>query len=82
MVEEVFNQILEVIDQIKEDKAVPKNIVIKLNQIIEILNNEDGDMYIRIDKVLQELEEITSDSNLQPFIRTQLWNITSLLESI
>ncbi len=82
MFQDVFNQVIEVINQIKEDKSVPKNILTKLDEMIEILNDEKEDVYIRIDKVLEDLEEISADSNLQPYIRTQLWNITSLLESV
>jgi uncharacterized protein (UPF0147 family) len=39
-------------------------------------------MSLRVDKAQQELEEISADANLQPFTRTQLWNIVSLLETI
>jgi len=38
--------------------------------------------FIRINKALHELEEIADDINLQPFTRTQLWNIVSILEKI
>ncbi len=82
MYRDVFNQVIEVINRIKEDKSVPKNILTKLDKMIEILNDDKVDVYIRIDKVLEDLEEISEDSNLQPYIRTQLWNITSLLESV
>ena len=82
MFKDAFKQVIEIINQIKEDKSVPKNVITKLDEMIEILNDDQEDVYIRIDKVIEDLEEISEDNNLQPYIRTQIWNITSLLESI
>jgi len=78
----IFDEVTEIIRQIEDDKSVPKNVVVKLHEICAILNNEDEDRYIRIDKALQQLENITDDTNLQPFIRTKIWNISSILESL
>jgi len=82
MHDEVLKEVIEIIHQVKDDKSVPKNIISKLNEILDIINEDQPDLYIKIDKILQQLEEISEDSNLQPFIRTRLWNMTSLLESL
>ena len=37
---------------------------------------------MRVDKVRHALEEISEDSNLQPYTRTQIWNIASTLEKL
>ncbi len=74
--------ILESLDEIKGDSTVPKNVKQKIDEIITTLKNESVDISIRVDKVQQELEDISSDSNLQAFTRTQLWNVVSLLETL
>ncbi len=73
--------ILEVLQELSEDSTVPKNIKNKISEVIGILK-KDSDISLKISKALHELEEVSDDSNLQPFTRTQIWNITSMLEKI
>ena len=35
-----------------------------------------------MDEELDEFDEISNDTNLQPYTRTQLWNVVSMLENI
>jgi len=48
---------------------------------MDILNGKT-DLSIRINKALNELDEIADDTNIQSYTRTQIWNIVSLLEKI
>ena len=73
--------IIEAIEEIKEDVAVPKNVKTKLSGIIGILK-EEGDFSLKVNKALSELDEIADDTNLQPYTRTQVWNLVSLLEAL
>jgi len=73
--------IINTIKDLSEDAEVPKNVKQKLKEIIELLDSS-GDDSIKINKVLEELDSIATDSNLQPFTRTQIYNIISLLESV
>lgn len=81
MTEDSLKPIIESMEEFAEDSSVPKNIKIKISGIITELK-KDSDLDIRINKALQELEEISDDSNLQSFNRTQIWNLISLLESV
>lgn len=74
--------VLEAIDELQEDTTVPKNIKIKLQAISSMLKEEKVDPRMVINKVLDQLEELSEDVNLQAYTRTQLWNIVSMLESI
>ena len=78
----LLNQIHELISQLKRDQSIPRNVIIKLESMEKIFEEEGVDPYIKVDKALQVIEEIIDDTNLQPFIRTKLWSISSLLESI
>ena len=78
-------RIVSIIDSLLEvgqDTAVPKNIKEKLKQIVKELKNNKEELSIRKDKALSELDEVVQDTNLQPYTRTQLWNIVSALEML
>lgn len=76
---EQIEEVIDLIKELKDDPTVPKNLLIKLNDINIILDNEE-DISIKADKVIHILDELTNDANLPPYTRTQLWNIVSLLE--
>lgn len=73
--------IVDQINELKEDNMLPKSLNLKLDRIIAILE-KDEHISIKIDKALNELDELTNDANLPSYTRTQLWNIVSLLESL
>ena len=75
-------EIFSLFTQIEEDQAVPKSVKIKLKNAAAILEEEDKDMAVRINKALEELDELCEDSNIQAYIKTELWNLVSLLESL
>lgn len=76
--EDVFNMI----SKIEEDNTVPKNIKIKIQNITIDLKEEEKEIDVRINRALQDLDEISEDNNIPDYIRTQIWSIVSLLESI
>jgi uncharacterized protein (UPF0147 family) len=81
--DERLHNVVEALEELSGDNTVPRNIKSKVEAIIGILKIEDGsDMSIKINKALSELDEISDDTNLQPFTRTQIWNIVSMLEMI
>jgi uncharacterized protein len=81
MVEEELRAVLDAMAELMDDATVPKNVKSKMDGISKILL-EKQDMSIKINKALQGLEEISDDSNLQSFTRTQIWNLISILESV
>jgi len=81
MTEEKIKEIIDALSELSNDLAVPKNIKNKINQMIEILEN-DSDLSIRVNKVLNGLDEISDDTNMQAYTRIQILNIASLLETI
>ena len=82
MVSEQLQDILEALEDIKGDTTVPKNVKLKIDEIIGTLKRTDIEISIKVDKSQQELEDISADTNLQTFTRTQLWNVVSLLETL
>lgn len=76
-----INETISVMKEIKNDETVPKNVKEKLDECITILEGND-EKSMKITKVLHELEEVTTDANLQQYSRAQLFNIISELESL
>lgn len=72
--------LVETLLQLEQDASVPKNIKTKLQLAISVLREDGGDMKIKANKVLQQLEEVSDDPNMPSYIRPQIWNIVSLLE--
>jgi len=72
---------IEALDELRHDNTVPKNIKTKLETIISSLKDEK-EVSIMINRALNELDEISDNNNIQPYTRTQIWNVVSLLESL
>jgi uncharacterized protein (UPF0147 family) len=67
-----MQDIIDLIMEICEDSSTPKNVKEKMNQISIILQGT-SDQSIRINKALNELDEIGNDNNMQQFTRTQIY---------
>ena len=79
---ENLNELIEMITELTEDSSVPRNVKDKLKSINSILTDESREKNISINEAKDILAEISEDQNLQTFSRTQLWNISSMLEEI
>ena len=76
-----INDVIDVLVEICEDSTNPKNLKDKMDHIINILK-EKIDNSIKVNRALDELDEIVNDNNMQQFTRTQIWNVVSMLEKI
>lgn len=69
------------LQELENDINIAKNIKIKIKNIINMLK-EDTELSIKINKALNELDEISNEPNLEAYTRTQIWNVVSILEKI
>jgi len=76
-----LSHISETLIEISDDTSIPKNVKLKIQNVIKTLG-DTSEVSIRINKALDELDEISDDVNLQPYTRTQLWNVVSSLEEL
>jgi uncharacterized protein (UPF0147 family) len=81
MVDGELKEVIELLNDLKKDVFIPKNVKDRIESTINILKDED-EVAIKVNKALHELEEVADDANLQPFTRTQIWNIVSVLEKL
>lgn len=75
-----LTEINELLQTLATDAALSKNI----RDILENINEELKDIKnisVKIDAALQKVEDLSLDPNLSPYVRTQIWSLTSLLES-
>lgn len=79
--DEELKNIIEVLGELCEENSVPKNVKAKFQEIVSYLN-ESNETSIKVNKALHSLDEIGDDTNLQPYIRTQIWNLVSMLEKV
>lgn len=81
--DERVQNIIEALEELTTDNTVPRNIKSKVEEVIGILKEDNGqDMSIKVNKALSELDDISDDTNIQAYTRTQIWNIASMLEMI
>ncbi|MBI1973164.1 UPF0147 family protein [Candidatus Woesearchaeota archaeon] len=72
--------IMESLAMIEGDSSVPKNVRAKIKDAMSLLLDENGkSAAVKIDQVLQHLDELNDDPNLPPYTRTQIWNVVSTL---
>lgn len=81
MSDEEINSVIETLTELGEDVTVPKNVRLKIQEINKNLK-ENTELSIKISKALNDLDEIADDINLQPYTRTEIWNVVSILEKI
>ncbi len=82
MTEETIGQVIESLSQMQADITVPKNVRLKIENAIHALQADTKNIKVKIDKSLQELDNLDEDPNIPVYTRTQIWNIVSLLESL
>jgi uncharacterized protein (UPF0147 family) len=83
MVQEELSELIEFINELEEEGNMPKNVKAKFQVIKnELKSANDETLSLTVNKLLSDLDDISSDANLDQFTRQQIWSISSMLESI
>jgi uncharacterized protein (UPF0147 family) len=72
----------KMLDEISEDRTVPRNVRTMIQEAKRSLNDEKQDTAVRINGAISILDEVSNDQNIPTYTRTQVWNIVSVLEVI
>ncbi len=75
-----FTGIKNLLDEIIEDRSVPRNIRTLITNAKASLDDEKSDIAVRINGAVSVLDEVSNDPNIPTYTRTQIWNIVSILE--
>ena len=79
--EEKVRGVIDALKELEGDSSLPKNVKTKVASIIKILE-EKGEVSMKVSRALHELESLADDSTTPSFTRTQLFNITSMLDVV
>ncbi len=78
-----LKQAIDIFQELQQDSSVSKNIRAKVSAMQKELETcPEGELSLRVNKIMSELEEISNDMNLPMFIRTQIWSLTGILEQL
>lgn len=80
---EELTELLEFIKELQEEGSMPKNVKAKFQIIVtELKEATEDNLSLTVNKLLSDLDEISSDANLDQFTRQQIWSISSMLEGM
>lgn len=75
-------EVIEVIQELAEDRRVPRNIRAIIQDAVESLNDKTQDDGVKLSTAISLLDEASNDPNIPSHTRTQIWNIVGMLESL
>ena len=75
------NEINGLIKEIMENRGVPRNIKLSLEDSINTINNLESEGE-KISCIISVLDDASNDPNLSSYARTQIWNMVSVLEEM
>ena len=73
---------MKMLDELSEDRTVPRNVRTALVKAKEDLANDKLDVGFRVSSAISILDDVANDINLPPYSRTQVWNVVSALETL
>ena len=79
---ESMKEAIETLNQIIRCSSTPKTIKKSITDLIADLNNEEYSLSVRAANTISLLDDVTQDPNMPSYVRTQLWQAVSKLESI
>lgn len=77
---ESLKPVMELLDQIINDRTVPRNIRRAVEESKRSLNDENVQPEVRISTAIHLLDEVINDPNMPLYARTKIWNAVSILE--
>ncbi|MCK5299532.1 MAG: UPF0147 family protein [Candidatus Aenigmarchaeota archaeon] len=75
-----LDEIMAHMDELKNDRRVPKNVRNSISLAQRELMDDNENINVKLNAAISILDEVSNDTNIQPFTRTQIWNLVSLLE--
>ena len=75
----MMDEVIETLNELKKEQGINKSIKLYIDKIIAHLQN---DPELGKDKALEEIEELVAANNVAPHIRSQMWNVVSMIESL
>ena len=79
---EAMKGAIDTLNQITSSNSTPKTIKKSITDLVVELNNSEYSLSVRAANTISLLDDVTQDPNMPSYVRTQLWQAVSKLESI
>jgi len=79
---ESMKEAIETLNQIASNNSTPKTIKKSIIDLVGDLSKEEDSLSVRAANTISLLDDVTQDPNMPSYVRTQLWQAVSKLESI
>jgi len=79
---ESMKEAIDTLNQIVSSNSTPKTIKKAVTDLIANLSSQEYSLSIRAANTISLLDDVTQDPNMPSYVRTQLWQAVSKLESI
>lgn len=77
----MIKDIIVLIDELLDDKSVPKNVRARIEEIKLNLKDAKKDPGVKIGTSISIMDEVSNDPNLPIYARTMIWSIVSKMET-
>lgn len=79
---ESMKEAIDTLSQIVDSSSTPKTIKKSISDLIKNLTEDESALSVRAANTISLLDDVTQDPNMPSYVRTQLWQAVSKLESI
>ena len=79
---ESMKEAIDTLNQIVSSNSTPKTIKKAITDLITNLSSQEFSLSVRAANTISLLDDVTQDPNMPSYVRTQLWQAVSKLESI
>ena len=79
---QAMKEAVETLNLIISTNSTPKTIKKSITDLVEDLMKEEYSLSVRAANTISLLDDVTQDPNMPSYVRTQLWQAVSKLESI
>lgn len=80
--EENLLSIVDVLKELSDTRGVPRNVKAVIDDAVKSIRDSKESPSARVNTAITILDEISNDPNLPGHLRTQIWNVVSMLESL
>jgi len=77
-----IQEILIKLNQLELDETVPRNVRKIIRTERELFRVEDTEVNVKVNRLLDVLDELSMDPSVSSDIRSEIWGLVSILESM
>ena len=77
-----MKEAIDTLNQIVSSNSTPKTKKKSISDLIVSLTSQEDSLSVRAANAISLLDDVTQDPNMPSYVRTQLWQAVSKLESI